>query len=129
MTCCPYCIVKARHLVISSHDQTHARSTGSDPSGTSLQTSTGRDTRIPCHDDAIALHCLQALTRPQLREFPKVRRIRRICDISFIVEVNVTIVVISCTERQEEIVNVVYCLIGRGGEFFEDTLGVDHKLL
>jgi hypothetical protein len=36
----------------------------------------------------------------------------------------VVVVVISCTERQDEMVNVVYCLIGRGGEFFEDTLGV-----
>jgi ferredoxin-fold anticodon binding domain-containing protein len=73
----------------------------------------------------VALYCLQVLTHPQLRKFPKVRRIRRVFDISIIVKVNITfVVIISCTEWQGEIVNVVSCLIGRGREFFEDTLEV-----
>ena len=72
----------------------------------------------------VALYCLPVLTRPQLRKFPKVRRIRRVCDISIIVKVNIAFVVISCTEWQGEIVNVVNCLIGRGRESFEDTLEV-----
>ena len=88
--------------------------------------SAGRDTRVPCRDGMVALYCLPVLTRPQLRKFPKVRRIRRVCDISIIVKVNIAfvVVVISCTEWQGEIVNVVNCLIGRGREFFEDTLEV-----
>jgi hypothetical protein len=74
----------------------------------------------------VALYCLQVLTRPQLRKIPKIRRIRRVCNVSIIVKVNITfvVVVISCTEWQGEIVNVVDCLIGRGREFFEDTLEV-----
>jgi hypothetical protein len=89
------------------------------------QTSGDRDTRVPCHDGAIALYCLQVLMRPELRKFPKVRRIRRICDVSVIVKVNITlVVVVSCTKRQGEMINVVDCLIDGGGEFFEDTLDV-----
>ena len=74
----------------------------------------------------VALYCPQVLTRPHLRKFPKVRRIGRVRNVSIIVKVNITfvIVIISCTEWQGEIVNVVNCLIGRGREFFEDTLEV-----
>ena len=72
-----------------------------------------RDTRVPCRDGMVAFH-RQVLTRPQLRKFPKVRRIRRVCDVFIIVKVNITFVVVfSCTEWQREIVNVVNCLIGR----------------
>jgi hypothetical protein len=52
-------------------------------------------------------------------------RIRRICDVSFIVKVNVTlVVVVSRTEWTGEIIDILGFCIGGGGKFFEDTLEV-----
>ena len=55
----------------------------------------------------------------------KVPKDKKVCHVSIIVKVNITfgVVVISCTEWQGEIVNVVNCLIGIR-EFFEDILEV-----
>ena len=43
-----------------------------------LQTSVNRDTRVPSYNSVVALCFLQEPTCPQLREFQKVRWIRRI---------------------------------------------------
>ena len=69
---------------------------------------------------------LQTLTLPELRKFPKVRWIRRICDVSVIIKLPVALVIIIVprTEWQDEVIYVVEFLIVIGGKSFENTLGV-----
>jgi hypothetical protein len=72
----------------------------------------------------LALYSLQVLTCPRLSKFPKVRRIRRICDVAFIVKkkvkINLVVIIsiISCTEWQDIILNIVDLFILLGSEFF-----------
>ena len=86
---------------------------GTDDSKWRLQTST--DPRVPRCD--IWRDC--PLRPPNAVASASSTRIRRVCNVSFVVEIEVTLViaVFYHTKRQGEIVNVLDLLIFTGGDF------------
>ena len=86
-----------------------------------------RDTGAPRYNAAMVLYSLQALTFPQLRKVPKVPWIRRICNVSVIIKIPVTFLILDVVPRTKwlnKMIDIVECLIVSCGKFFDDTLDV-----
>jgi hypothetical protein len=64
------------------------------------------------------------LTHSRLSKLHKIRRIGGILNIPIIVKVDVVVVIISCMEWKEEIINVSDSPVVGSSESLEDTLGI-----
>ena len=92
-----------------------------------LQTSTSRDLGVPRYNGLVTFYVLQMLPFSRLSKLDKVRRIWRICNVSFIVKVKVTLIIFyffSCAEWHREIVYVWDLSIFTSSKLFEHTLEV-----